>query len=59
MNSFDQWLQKHLGLIRLGLFMLVGLNLFSAYRMFPLSRLLAFTHVIVAVVLLLGAVLIR
>ena len=59
MNSFQKWLQDHLGLIRLVLLLFVGLNLFSARRMFFVSLLLALAHVIVAVVLLLGAVLIH
>ena len=53
MNSFKKWLQDHLGLIRLVLLLFVGLNLFSAHRMFSVSLLLALAHIIVAVVLLL------
>jgi hypothetical protein len=59
MNSFHKWLQDHLWLIRLVLLLCVGLNLFSARRMFSVSLLLALTHIIVAVVLLLGGVLIH
>jgi hypothetical protein len=59
MNSFKKWLQDHTGLIRLVLLLFVGLNLFSARRMFFVSLLLALAHVIVAVVLLLGAILIH
>jgi hypothetical protein len=59
MNSFQKWLQDHTGLIRIVLFLFVGLNLFSARRMFSVSLLLALAHIIVAVVLLLGGVLIH
>jgi hypothetical protein len=59
MNSFQKWLQDHLGLIRLALLLFVGLDLFSARRMFFVSLLLALAHVLVAVVLLLGAILIH
>jgi hypothetical protein len=59
MNSFKKWLQDHLGLMRIVLLLFVGLNLYSAHRMFPVSLLLALAHVIVAVVLLLGAILIH
>jgi hypothetical protein len=59
MNSFQKWLQDHLGLIRLALLLFVGLNLFSAHRMLSVSLLLALTHVVVAAVLLLGAIHIR
>jgi len=59
MNSFQKWLQDHLGLIRLALFLCGGLNLFSAHRMLSVSLLLVFAHVLVAVVLLLAAVLIH
>ena len=59
MNSFKKWLQDHLGLIRLGLLLFVGLNHLSAHRMFCVSLLLALAHIIVAVVLLLGAILIH
>jgi hypothetical protein len=37
----------------------VGLNLYSTYRMFSVSLLLVLAHIIVAVVLLLGAILIH
>jgi hypothetical protein len=57
MNSFQKWLQDHLWLIRVVLLLFVGLNLFSAHRMFSVSLSLAIAHVIVAVVLLLGAIL--
>jgi hypothetical protein len=59
MNSFKKWLQDHLGLMRIVLLLFVGLNLYSAHRMFSMSLLLALAHIIVAVVLLLGAILIR
>jgi len=59
MNSFMKWLQGHLGLIRLVLLLFVGLNLFSAHRMFSVSLLLVLAHIIVAVALLLGVILIH
>jgi hypothetical protein len=59
MNSFEKWLQGHLGLVRLVLLLFVGLNLLSAHRMFSVSLLLVLAHVIVAVVLLLGVILIQ
>ena len=59
MNSFQKWLQGHLGLIRLALFLLVGLNLFSAHRMFSVSLILVLAHIFVAAVLLLEAILIH
>ena len=59
MNSFMKWLQGHLGLIRLVLLLFVGLNLLSAHRMFSVSLLLVLAHIIVAVVLLLGVILIH
>jgi hypothetical protein len=59
MNSFMKWLQDHLGLVRLALLLLVGLNLFSPHRMFSVSLLLALAHIIVAVLLSLGAILIH
>jgi hypothetical protein len=59
MNSFKKWLQDHLALIRLVLLLFVGLNLISARRMFSVSLLLVLAHIIVAVVLLLGAILIH
>jgi hypothetical protein len=46
-------------LIRLVLLLFVGLNLFSAHRMFSVSLPLALAHIIVAVVLLLGVILIH
>jgi hypothetical protein len=46
-------------LIRLVLLLFVGLNLISAHRMFSVSLLLVFAHIIVAVVLLLGVILIH
>ena len=59
MNSFKEWLQDHPGLIRLLLLLFVGLNLLSAHRMFSVSLLLVLAHIIVAVVLLLGVILIQ
>ena len=59
MNSFQKWLQDHLWLTRLALLLCVGLNLFSAHRMLSVSLLLAFAHVLVAVVPLLGAILVH
>jgi hypothetical protein len=59
MNSFKEWLQDHPGLIRLLLLLFVGLNLLSAHRMFSVSLLLVLAHIIVAVVLLLGVILIH
>jgi hypothetical protein len=59
MNSFKKWLQDHLALIRLVLLLFVGLNLFSAHRTFSVSLLLVLSHIIVAVVLLLGVILIH
>ena len=59
MNSFMKWLQGHLGLIRLVLLLFVGLNLLSAHRMFSVSLLLVLAHIVVAVVLLLGVILIH
>jgi len=59
MNSFKKRLQDHLGLIRLVLLLFVGLNLISAHRMFSVSLLLVLAHIIVAVVLLLGVILIH
>jgi hypothetical protein len=59
MHSFKKWLQDHLGLIRFVLLLFVGLNLFSAHRMFSVSLLLVLAHIIVAVVLLLEVILIR
>ena len=59
MNSFMKWLQGHLGLIRLVLLLFVGLNLFSAHRMFSVSLLLVLAHIIVAVALLLEVILIH
>ena len=59
MNSFKKWLQDHLGLMRIVLLLFVGLNLFSAHRMSSVSMLLALAHILVAVVLLLGAILIH
>ena len=59
MSSFKKWLQDHLGLIRLVLFLFVGLNLFPAPRMFSVSLLLVLAHITVAGVLLLGAILIH
>jgi hypothetical protein len=41
MNSFKKWLQDHLGLMRIVLLLFVGLNLFSAYRMFSVSLLVS------------------
>jgi hypothetical protein len=54
-----KWPHDHIGLIRLVLLLFVGLNLFSAHRMFPVSLLLVLAHIIVAVVLLLGVILIH
>ena len=59
MNSVQKRLQDHLGLIRLALFLCVGLNLFSAYRMLSVSLLLAFVHVLVAIALFAAAILIH
>jgi hypothetical protein len=56
-NFFKKWLQDHAGLIRLVLLLFVGLNLFSAHRMFSISLLLALAHIAVAVVILLAAIL--
>ena len=58
MNSFQKWLQDHHWLIRVVLLLFVGLNLFFAHRMFSVSLLLALAHIIVTLVLLLGAILI-
>jgi FtsH-binding integral membrane protein len=54
-----KWLHDHTGLIRIVLFLFVGLNLYSAYRIFSESPLLVLAHTFVAVVLLLGAILIH
>ena len=59
MNSFKKWFQDDLRLVRLGLLPCVGLNLFSAHRMCSVCLLLALAHIIVAVVLFLGAILIH
>jgi hypothetical protein len=59
MHSFRKWLQDHPGLMRIVLLLFVGLNLYSAHRMFPVSLFLALAHIIVAVVLLMGAILIH
>ena len=59
MTSLKKWLQDHLGLIRLVLLLFVGLNLFSAHRMFSVSLLLVLAHIIVAVALLLEVILIH
>ena len=59
MNFFKKWLQDHPRFIRLVLLLFVGLNPFSAHRMFSVSLLLALAHIIVALVLLLAAILIR
>jgi hypothetical protein len=59
MNSLKKWLQAHLGSIRLLLLLSVGSNRFSAHRMFSVSLLLVLAHIIVAVVLLLGVILIH
>jgi len=56
MNSFRKWFQDHLGLTRMVLLLFVGLNLFSAYRIFCESPVLVLAHVIMAVVLLLAAI---
>jgi hypothetical protein len=56
MNTFKKWLQDRLGLIRLVLLLFVVLNLFSAHRIFSESPALVLAHVIMAVVLLLGAI---
>jgi len=58
-NSFQKRLQDHLGSNRFALLLFVGLNIFSARRMFSISLLLALAHTIAAVVLLLGAILIH
>ena len=59
MNFFKKYLQDHLGLIRLCPLLFVGLNVFSAHRMFSVFLLLALPHILVAVVLLLGVILIH
>jgi hypothetical protein len=59
MNSYKKWLQDHLWLIRLVLLLFVAFNLISAHRMFSVSPLLALVHIIMVVVLLLGAILIH
>ena len=59
MNTFKKWLQDRLGLIRLVLLLFVVLNLYSAHRIFCESPILVLAHVIMAVVLLLGAILIH
>jgi hypothetical protein len=59
MDFFKKRFQDRTGLIRLILLLFVGLNLFSAHRMFSVSLLLALAHIIVAVVLLLAAILIH
>jgi hypothetical protein len=59
MDSFKKWLRDHFGLIRLVLLLFVGLNLVSAHRMFSVSLLLVLAHIIVAVVLLRGVILIH
>jgi hypothetical protein len=58
MHFFKKWFQDRTGLIRPVILLFVGLNLFSARRMFSASLLLALAHILVAVVSLLGAVLI-
>jgi hypothetical protein len=50
MNFFKKWFQDHLGLIRLGLLLFFGPNLFSAERMFSVSPLLALARIVVALV---------
>ena len=59
MTSFKKRIQDHLGLIRLLLVLFVGVNLLSAHRMRSVSLLLALAHILVAVVLSLGAILIH
>ena len=59
MTSFKKWLQDRLGLIRLVLLLFVGLNLYSAHRIFCESPTLVLAHVIMAVLLLLGTILIH
>jgi len=59
MHFSKNWLQDRLGLIHLDLALCVGLNLFSAHRMFSVSLILTLAHVIVAVVLSLGVILIH
>ena len=59
MNTFKKWLQDRLGLIRLVLLLFVGLNLYFAHRIFCESPVLVLAHVIMAVVLLLGTILIH
>jgi hypothetical protein len=59
MNPFKKWLQDHLGLMRIVLLLFVGLNLFSAHRMFSVSLLLALAHIVVAAVLLLAVIVIH
>jgi hypothetical protein len=48
MNPLYKWLQDQTWLIRLVLLLLIGLNLFSAHRMFSVSLLLVLAHIIVA-----------
>ena len=59
MTSFKKRIQDHLGLIRLLLLLFVGVNLLSAHRMRSVSLLLVLAHILVAVVLSLGAILIH
>jgi hypothetical protein len=59
MNSLQKWLQDHPGLIRFALFLCVGLNLFSAHRMFSVSLILVLAHIFVVIVLLLVAIFIH
>jgi ABC-type multidrug transport system permease subunit len=59
MHFFKKWFQDRTGLIRLVLLLFVSLNLFFAHRMFSVSLLLALAHILVAVVLLLGAIFIH
>ena len=59
MNFFMKWLQDHLGSIRVVLLLFVVLNLYSAHRVFFESPVLVLAHLIMAVVLLLGAIFIH
>ena len=59
MNSFNKCLQDHPGSIRLVVLLFVGINLYSAHRMFSASPLMTFAHVVAAVVLLQAAILVH
>jgi hypothetical protein len=59
MDFFKKWFQDRTGLIKPILLLFVGLNLFSAHQMFSVSPLLTLAHILVTVLLLLGAILIH